>query len=97
MTGKRTGLSGKDMNRKFHPSEESEENQDPDDKIVGLAKSLMDRADIILNLTRVTAFTLRSGSTRPGTPSDGGNATLSMSLPSTCPMGGDYIWSREDR
>jgi hypothetical protein len=35
------------MNRKFQPSEE---NRDPDDKIVDIAKSLMDRADIILNL-----------------------------------------------
>ncbi len=56
LTGKRTGLSGKDMNRKFHPSEESEENRDPDDKIVGLAKSLMDRADIILNLHQGYGF-----------------------------------------
>jgi hypothetical protein len=53
LTGKRTGLSGKDMNRKFHPSEED---KDPDDKIVGLAKSLMDRADLILNLHQGSGF-----------------------------------------
>jgi hypothetical protein len=53
LTGKRTGLSGGDMNRKFHPSEE---NKDPDDKIVGLAKSLMDRADLILNLHQGYGF-----------------------------------------
>ena len=47
LTGKRAGLSGGDMNRKFQLSEE---NRDPDDKIVDIAKSLMDRADIILNL-----------------------------------------------
>ena len=33
LTRKRTGMSGGDMNRKFHPSEES---NDPDDKIVDL-------------------------------------------------------------
>ncbi len=53
LTGKRTGLSGGDMNRKFHPSEE---NKGPDDKIVGLAKSLMDQADIILNLHQGHGF-----------------------------------------
>lgn len=53
LTGRRTGLSGGDMNRKFYPSEE---NKDPDDKIVGLAKSLMDRADIILNLHQGYGF-----------------------------------------
>ncbi|OGP63537.1 MAG: hypothetical protein A2170_13385 [Deltaproteobacteria bacterium RBG_13_53_10] len=47
LTGKRTGLSGRDMNRKFHSSDE---NRDPDDKVVSLAKSLMDEADVILNL-----------------------------------------------
>jgi len=41
------------MNRKFHPSEE---NKDPDDKIVSLAKSLMDRADLILNLHQGYGF-----------------------------------------
>jgi hypothetical protein len=53
LKGKRTGLSGGDMNRKFHPSEE---NKDPDDKIVSLAKSLMDRADLILNLHQGYGF-----------------------------------------
>jgi hypothetical protein len=53
LTGKRTGLSGGDMNRKFDPSEE---NKDPDDKIVRLAKSLMDGADIILNLHQGSGF-----------------------------------------
>ena len=53
LTGKRTGMSGGDLNRKFHPSEE---NRDPDDKIVGLAKSLMDRADLILNLHQGYGF-----------------------------------------
>ena len=53
LTGKRTGLGGGDMNRKFHLSEE---NKDPDDKIIGLAKSLMDRADIILNLHQGYGF-----------------------------------------
>ncbi|MFB3885452.1 MAG: M14/M99 family metallopeptidase [Thermodesulfobacteriota bacterium] len=53
LTGKRTGLSGGDLNRKFHPSEE---NKDPDDKIVNLAKSLMDQADIILNLHQGYGF-----------------------------------------
>ena len=53
LTKKRAGLSGGDMNRKFHPSEE---NEDPDDKIVGLAKSLMDQADIILNLHQGYGF-----------------------------------------
>jgi len=52
-TGKRTGLSGGDMNRKFLPSEEE---KDPDDKIVGLAKSLIDQADIILNLHQGYGF-----------------------------------------
>ena len=53
LTGKRTGLGGGDMNRKFHLSEE---NKDPDDKIIGLAKSLMDRADIVLNLHQGYGF-----------------------------------------
>jgi hypothetical protein len=53
LTKKRTGLSGRDMNRKFLPSEE---NKDPDDKVAGLAKSLMDRADIILNLHQGHGF-----------------------------------------
>ena len=53
LTGKRTGLSGGDLNRKFQPSEE---NGDPDDKIVGLAKSLMDQADLILNLHQGYGF-----------------------------------------
>jgi len=53
LTGKRTGLSGGDMNRKFYPSAE---NKDPDDKIVGLAKSLMDQADVILNLHQGYGF-----------------------------------------
>ena len=53
LTGRRTGLGGGDMNRKFHLSEED---KDPDDKIVGLAKSLMDRADIILNLHQGYGF-----------------------------------------
>lgn len=53
LTGKRTGLSGRDMNRKFQPSDE---NQDLDDKIVSLAKSLMDQADIILNLHQGHGF-----------------------------------------
>jgi hypothetical protein len=53
LTGKRTGLSGGDMNRKFDPSEE---NKDPDDKIVRLAKSLMDQADLILNLHQGSGF-----------------------------------------
>lgn len=53
LTGKRAGLSGKDMNRKFLPSEEE---KDPDDKIVGLAKSLIDQADIILNLHQGYGF-----------------------------------------
>jgi hypothetical protein len=53
LTGKRTGLSGRDMNRKFHPSEG---NKDPDDKIVSLAKSLMDQADIVLNLHQGYGF-----------------------------------------
>jgi hypothetical protein len=47
LTGRRTGLSGGDMNRKFQLSEE---NTDLDDKVVSIAKSLMDRADVILNL-----------------------------------------------
>lgn len=50
---KRIGLSGQDMNRKFQPREESE---DPDNKVVGLAKSLMDQADIILNLHQGYGF-----------------------------------------
>jgi len=53
LTRKRTGLSGQDMNRKFQPSEE---NGDPDMKVVRLAKSLMDRADIILNLHQGYGF-----------------------------------------
>jgi hypothetical protein len=53
LTGKRTGLSGGDLNRKFQPSEGDE---DPDDKIAGLAKSLMDRADLILNLHQGYGF-----------------------------------------
>ena len=50
---KRIGLSGQDMNRKFQPREE---NGDPDNKVVSLAKSLMDRADIILNLHQGYGF-----------------------------------------
>jgi Carboxypeptidase controlling helical cell shape catalytic len=50
---KRIGLSGQDMNRKFQPREESE---DPDNKVVGLAKSLMDQADIILHLHQGYGF-----------------------------------------
>jgi hypothetical protein len=50
---RRIGLSGQDMNRKFQPREESE---DPDNKVVGLAKSLMDQADIILNLHQGYGF-----------------------------------------
>jgi hypothetical protein len=53
LTGKRTGLSGGDMNRKF---ESSEEKSDPDGKVVRLAKSLMDEADIILNLHQGYGF-----------------------------------------
>ena len=41
------------MNRKFHPLEE---NRDPDSRVVSLAKSLMDRADIILNLHQGNGF-----------------------------------------
>lgn len=50
---KRVGLSGQDMNRKFQPCEE---NGDPDQKVVSMAKSLMDRADIILNLHQGYGF-----------------------------------------
>jgi hypothetical protein len=50
---KRMGLSGQDMNRKFQPCEEDE---DADCKVVRLAKSLMDRADIILNLHQGYGF-----------------------------------------
>jgi predicted deacylase len=50
---KRIGLSGQDMNRKFQPREES---GDPDDKVVSLAKLLMERADIILNLHQGYGF-----------------------------------------
>jgi hypothetical protein len=50
---RRMGLSGQDMNRKFQPREE---NGDPDNKVVSLAKSLMDRADIILNLHQGAGF-----------------------------------------
>jgi hypothetical protein len=53
LTGRRTGLSGGDMNRKFHPFEE---NKDPDNRVVSLAKSLMDRADIVLNLHQGYGF-----------------------------------------
>jgi hypothetical protein len=53
LTRKRIGLSGQDMNRKF---QSSEENRDPDMKVVSLAKSLMDRADIILNLHQGFGF-----------------------------------------
>jgi hypothetical protein len=53
LTGKRTGLGGRDMNRKFYPYDEE---KDPDDKIVDLAKSLMDRADLILNLHQGSGF-----------------------------------------
>ena len=53
LTGKRTGLSGRDMNRKFQPSEG---NDDPDHKIVRLAQSLMDQADLILNLHQGYGF-----------------------------------------
>ena len=47
LTRRRVGLSGQDMNRKFQLFEE---NLDPDRKVVSLAKSLMDQADIVLNL-----------------------------------------------
>jgi hypothetical protein len=50
---RRMGLSGQDMNRKFQLSEEG---LDPDHKVVSLAKSLMDRADIILNLHQGYGF-----------------------------------------
>lgn len=50
---KRIGLSGQDMNRKFQLREE---NGDPDNKVVNLAKSLMDQADIILNLHQGYGF-----------------------------------------
>jgi hypothetical protein len=53
LTRKRVGLSGQDMNRKFQLSEE---NRDPDMKVVSLAKSLMDRADIVLNLHQGYGF-----------------------------------------
>jgi hypothetical protein len=53
LAGRRTGLSGRDMNRKFFPSEDE---KDPDDKIIDLAKSLMDRADLILNLHQGYGF-----------------------------------------
>jgi hypothetical protein len=53
LTRKRMGLSGQDMNRKF---QRSEENLDPDQKVVRVAKSLMDRADIILNLHQGHGF-----------------------------------------
>jgi hypothetical protein len=47
------GLSGQDMNRKFEPYGET---GDPDTKVVRLAKSLIDRADIILNLHQGYGF-----------------------------------------
>jgi hypothetical protein len=50
---RRVGLSGQDMNRKFQLFEEG---RDPDYKVVSLAKSLMDRADIILNLHQGYGF-----------------------------------------
>ena len=50
---RRIGLSGQDMNRKFQPREES---ADPDSKVVHLAKSLMDQADIVLNLHQGHGF-----------------------------------------
>jgi len=50
---RRMGLSGQDMNRKFQLSEEG---LDPDHKVVSLAKSLMDRADIVLNLHQGYGF-----------------------------------------
>jgi hypothetical protein len=53
LTKKRTGLSGQDMNQKFLPFEED---KDPDDKVAGLGKSLMGRADIILNLHQGRGF-----------------------------------------
>lgn len=53
LTGRRTGLGGGDMNRKFTLAEKG---KDPDDKIIDLAKSLMDRADIILNLHQGYGF-----------------------------------------
>jgi len=53
LTRRRMGLSGQDMNRKF---QRSEENLDPDQKVVSVAKSLMDRADIILNLHQGHGF-----------------------------------------
>jgi len=53
LTRRRVGLSGQDMNRKFQLSEE---NLDPDHKVVSLAKSLMDQADIVLNLHQGHGF-----------------------------------------
>jgi hypothetical protein len=50
---RRRGLSGQDMNRKFQLFEEG---RDADDRVVSLAKSLMDRADIILNLHQGYGF-----------------------------------------
>jgi hypothetical protein len=51
--GKRQGLSG-DMNRLFHLPENS--NSNPDIKVVDLAKSLIKRADYVLNLHQGSGF-----------------------------------------
>ncbi|HUH65411.1 MAG TPA: M14/M99 family metallopeptidase [Syntrophales bacterium] len=51
--GKRQGLSG-DMNRLFHLPEDTYSN--PDTKVVNLAKSLIKRADYVLNLHQGEGF-----------------------------------------
>ena len=53
LKGKRQGLSG-DMNRLFHLPENS--NSTPDSKVVDLAKSLIKRADYVLNLHQGSGF-----------------------------------------
>ena len=53
LKGKRQGLGG-DMNRLFHLPENS--NSNPDIKIVDLAKSLIKRADYVLNLHQGSGF-----------------------------------------
>jgi len=53
LKGKRQGLSG-DMNRLFHLPENS--NSNPDIKVVDLAKSLIKRADYVLNLHQGSGF-----------------------------------------
>jgi hypothetical protein len=53
LKGKRQGLSG-DMNRLFHLPENS--NSTPDSKVVDLAKSLIKRADYVLNLHQGEGF-----------------------------------------